>query len=198
MAHIASEDQDETRSDLTPLIDLVFLLLVFFLLTTTFLAPELALDSLLPTDTGSRQESRLIDPPEAVVLTVVPAGLPDRGTPTDFAHAWRAPGPRAPVEVRAGRSRLALPVADQAVLDALGPFVATALASGDALTSEGPAPVEIACFSGLPWRYALWTYDAVRDTARQDGRERKVGFAPPAVAGDRVYGRELAALVHAR
>jgi biopolymer transport protein ExbD len=46
-----SDEQDETGIELTPLIDVVFLLLIFFMISTTF-TKETALKINLPESTG--------------------------------------------------------------------------------------------------------------------------------------------------
>jgi biopolymer transport protein ExbD len=63
----------EAQLNITPLIDVVFLLLVFFLLTTTFLDPESALTPLVRTSDESAQASLL--QPQIVRVDAV-AGVP--------------------------------------------------------------------------------------------------------------------------
>ena len=59
--------EDEVALNLTSLIDVVFLLLVFFMVATTFLDPERQLDLDLPrAESGSEREA----PPEELVLHV--------------------------------------------------------------------------------------------------------------------------------
>lgn len=49
-----NEPEDETAIELTPLIDVVFLLLIFFMISTTF-TKETALKINLPSSTGEKQ-----------------------------------------------------------------------------------------------------------------------------------------------
>lgn len=63
----SDELEDEVSLNLTSLIDVVFLLLVFFMVATTFLDPERALELDLPTaESGSSREEL----PEELVLNV--------------------------------------------------------------------------------------------------------------------------------
>ena len=55
------------KPNMTPLIDIVFLLLVFFILTTKFIPEEKVIKQLLPTDQGSRSvQQEMIDEPEDI------------------------------------------------------------------------------------------------------------------------------------
>lgn len=65
------EYADEPVSNLTPLIDVVFLLLVFFMLTTTFLDPEHELEIDLP----EAQSGALVErAPEELIINVFADG----------------------------------------------------------------------------------------------------------------------------
>ena len=65
------EGLDEPVLNLTPMIDVVFLLLIFFMVTTTFLEPEEALEVDLPTAaSGGAHEA----PTEEIVVTVLADG----------------------------------------------------------------------------------------------------------------------------
>lgn len=61
LEHSLLDEMDDLNLDLTPLIDVVFILLVFFLLTSTFIRPSIPLD--LPQaasgETGSRRTEQL-------------------------------------------------------------------------------------------------------------------------------------------
>ena len=62
---------EEFVLNLTPMIDVVFLLLIFFMVTTTFLDPEREIDVELPVaESGNDPEQT----PEEVILTVVEDG----------------------------------------------------------------------------------------------------------------------------
>ena len=60
-------DSDELVINLTPLIDVVFLLLIFFMVTTTFLDPEREIEVELPTAQSGGEPERT---PDEIVLTV--------------------------------------------------------------------------------------------------------------------------------
>ena len=64
-------DGDELVINLTPLIDVVFLLLIFFMVTTTFLDPEREIDVELPVAQSAGEPQRL---PEEIVLNVLEDG----------------------------------------------------------------------------------------------------------------------------
>lgn len=65
------EGTEDSRADLTPLIDVVFQLLIFFLLATTFADPERELELDLPT---AESGDRLDEEPEELVLDVLADG----------------------------------------------------------------------------------------------------------------------------
>lgn len=52
---------NETRLNITPMIDVVFLLLIFFIVTTTFIDPESSLDPLIKT-TDAASAARYLEP----------------------------------------------------------------------------------------------------------------------------------------
>ena len=64
-------DGDELVINLTPLIDVVFLLLIFFMVTTTFLDPEREIDVELPTAQSAGEPQRM---PDEIVLNVLEDG----------------------------------------------------------------------------------------------------------------------------
>jgi len=59
--------EDEPVLELTSMIDVVFLLLIFFMVTTTFLDPEREIDVKLPAAESGTEPQK---PPEEVVLNV--------------------------------------------------------------------------------------------------------------------------------
>jgi len=89
---------DEFRTDMTPMIDVVFLLIVFFL-CIEFKVLEARLDAFLPTDRGSQPRS--VQPKEQLVVRVHVAEegreARDRGRP----GRYRLVGHRVRVEVGA-------------------------------------------------------------------------------------------------
>ena len=57
-------DQEDVEGDMTLMIDIVFLLLIFFLLTTKFIVPEKMISQLLPTNKGQASSSPpVVEPP---------------------------------------------------------------------------------------------------------------------------------------
>ena len=64
-------DSEELVVNLTPLIDVVFLLLIFFMVTTTFLDPEREIDIDLPTAESAGDPDRS---PDEIVVNVLEDG----------------------------------------------------------------------------------------------------------------------------
>ena len=64
-------DWDDAVINLTPLIDVVFLLLIFFMVTTTFLDPEREIEVELPTAQSGGEPQRA---PEELILNVMQDG----------------------------------------------------------------------------------------------------------------------------
>ena len=62
---------EEFALNLTPMIDVVFLLLIFFMVTTTFLDPERQIDIDLPTAESGGEITEL---PDEIVLTILEDG----------------------------------------------------------------------------------------------------------------------------
>jgi len=63
---LTNPEMDEAEVDITPLLDIVFILLIFFIVTSTFLEEE-GLDIVTPQDTPPEELSR---PPPTMVLSV--------------------------------------------------------------------------------------------------------------------------------
>ncbi len=67
--------RDETTIELTPLIDVVFLLLIFFLITTSFVRPEQQESSAqIPVNLPSGVSGKAISDGERLILTVTEDG----------------------------------------------------------------------------------------------------------------------------
>ena len=64
-------ETEELVVNLTPMIDVVFLLLIFFMVTTTFLDPERQITIELPV---AESGSELVDVPDEIVLSVLEDG----------------------------------------------------------------------------------------------------------------------------
>ncbi|MEX1026069.1 MAG: biopolymer transporter ExbD [Planctomycetota bacterium] len=129
---------EETSADLTPLIDVVFQLLIFFLLATTFADPERELELELPT---AESGERLDEEPEELVLEVLEDGSVHYGrqklSPGQLAALLEdaaARNPATSITIRGHRG--ARHEAIVAVLDACGVAGLSRLAIGTR-TSEG-------------------------------------------------------------
>jgi len=101
------DDADDVRIDLTAMVDVVFLLLIFFLVSTTFLDPERELDVELPT---AESGSDVTLSAEEIVLTVTEDGGVWHGgerlerTALDaLLHRAAAEDPDTPVTIRGHR-----------------------------------------------------------------------------------------------
>lgn len=101
------EDGDEPALNLTPLIDVVFNLLLFFMLATTFLTPERSLDVELPQARAGRTQGEAA---REIVLSVTrDGGVLLAGRRVDFGllerelRAAAARDPRTPVTIRGDR-----------------------------------------------------------------------------------------------
>lgn len=67
-----NREEDEFALSLTPLIDVVFLLIVFFLVSTTFVRPEKSIDIDLPTADAAE---RTVEEDRSVIVNVRESGL---------------------------------------------------------------------------------------------------------------------------
>jgi len=119
MAHSPDTDGDEVRGDMTPMIDCVFLMIVFFV-CLDFRSLEAKLPSYLPRDVGSGPT--LLEPREQLSVRVVcddyGAATPDprrRGRSTLVGHRvrWEV-GPRTVHDLEGLRRELARLAADPA------------------------------------------------------------------------------------
>jgi hypothetical protein len=205
----ASSGQDG-KLDLVPMIDCIMLLLLFFILTTRFTAPELALAAVLPTDQGPGTPANPapVPPPRQVAVAIYPDGLDDHRQPSEYQVAWERlsagddRGGAAAVLRIGGSDPLRLDGAALGRPDSpelreqlalIQRFVADELRQRETAGGrKDQAPIGIACFSGLPWRYAVVVYDAVRafELERSGGiaatveslaDARQVTLAPPRV-----------------
>ncbi|MCB9916595.1 MAG: biopolymer transporter ExbD [Planctomycetes bacterium] len=101
------EGLDEPALNLTPLIDVVFQLLVFFMVATTFQDPERALDvELPPAESGARAERE----PEELVIQVLRDGTLrlggealDRAALAERLRSAAEHDPATPVTIRGDR-----------------------------------------------------------------------------------------------
>lgn len=89
MALLATTDEEQ-RSDMTPMIDVVFLLIVFFL-CIEFKVLEARLDAFLPTDKGAGEAQVDVQEQLVVRVHVAAPGVPTPGAPTPDVDADRPP-----------------------------------------------------------------------------------------------------------
>lgn len=182
MTHASeTSDGEEGRLDLVPLIDCVMLLLMFFILTSTFDVEERILSALLP-EGGSISEPKPVSIPPPTVRIAL---LPGEGRQV----LVRIGGQEA---VTLDPERLAShdPTINTGELEGLHTAIAPRLQAYEkdgARTAQ--VPVEIHCATRLPWACALAVYVAVRayEADRQVLRDvpieaqRSVAFAAPTV-----------------
>jgi len=202
-------DPCDGKLDLVPMIDCVMLILLFFILTSTFLPDERAMDALLPTTNGSAPKPSP-DKPQIVNLRAWPEGF-TATMPTGAARAGlttylQEDSDRSHVVVQVGRldplvldltklQRKAPHSAEE--LTRLHEYIADYLAQVEEPGNRtDQTPVAIHCFSALPWAAGAILLDAVRayeherdGTARngiQDASARMAGgreisLAPPRI-----------------
>ena len=212
LARDLHQDDEEERPSLTPLIDIIFLLLVFLILTTKFIPEEEALDALLPTKEGTDPTPVPIVERSIAKIAVVPFGLDEHLGVAEYQRL----ASNGLMSNRGARILVNGLVADldedEASLEYLHQFVIGELRRYDSADRDEPDPIAIHCYSGMSWRFAAWVYDAVRayeveragsfqvtpdaDGAASDARE--VQFAPPRLRDHREWeaGRELYELVN--
>lgn len=164
------DEDDNPSADLTPLIDLIFLLLIFLILTIKFVPDEKMIDQMLPAK-GSGVDLSL-EPPLEVVITILPAALPRQANRATVS-AW-LDDPHGDVRVRcAGADIILAQDGDpEAKLAKLTTFITERLEhfEQDAARRSDQAPVRVHGYSGLAWRYLLWVFDAVRAYEKDHGQ----------------------------
>ena len=178
MATVGDERLGDGKLDLVPMIDCIMLLLLFFILTMRFHRDELGISSLLPTEQGSATTVTTVTPPQTVTIRVTPADMERGLQPADYLQqlrearitdghlhrAWLRIGVRPPLDIDLQLLDARDP-RSQAIVAQVHAYVADALLSYENATPldrRHQAPVTIACFSELPWKVSLLTYDAVR------------------------------------
>jgi hypothetical protein len=205
-----AKPQEDGKIDLVPMIDCIMLLLLFFILTTSFKPDDKAIAALLPTDQGQDKDppKTKVIPPEEIRITVVPEGMRPGLTAAEYQAAivrLQAGHPRAipAVLVRVGGSEplrldgtlLSDPdtAKQQAELGRLAAHLAGELAAREVAGGrEAQTAVIIHAFSGLPWKYALAALDGVRayealkappskSAVLDPAQVRQLSFAPPRI-----------------
>lgn len=215
MAHAYQGDDDETKSDMTPLIDIIFLLLIFLLLTTKFVKEEDVIHQLLPTTKGqSNPTEAQIIPETEVRFAVHPAGI-DRTMNLDQLEQIVDQDRPSAVVVRCLDQEITVYTSEdpEHALGRIHTFVKGVLDWHEipqAQRQDQP-PITVHCYSGLAWSYALWVYDGAREFERTHGRPelvdqnawhlmRELNLSPPPIRNydERERARELRELMVVR
>lgn len=219
--------------DMTPMIDCIFLLLIFFILTSKFTPDEKAIASLMPTDKGQAAAASASPiPKEQVNIKLFPAGMVKGYQPSEYRDqlikirsalkpgrpieaVWMQIGGNDPQAIDGSKLRQGGGDAVKAEVNMIHAHIGEALkllAGSDGAARKDAQPVVIHCFSGLSWKFALLTYDAVREYERvaSGGKAltkaaelleaREVMFAPPRVRNysPNEVGNELYEIIHIR
>jgi biopolymer transport protein ExbD len=143
---IRSDDgAEEAALNLTPMIDVVFLLLIFFMVATSFLDPEREIDVDLPTADSAGAVER---PPDEIVITVradgavlVQGEARDRDALLALLRTAAQHDPDTPVTIRGDRS--ARHEAVVGVMDACGTAGLYNLSVGTISAEPGAAQTEV-------------------------------------------------------
>lgn len=138
--NIREEDHGEDLVlNLTPLIDVVFLLLIFFMVTTTFLDPEREIDVDLPTAQSAGEPQPTPDEIVVNVLedgrTFVEGGELDEGSLLALLKRTAQHDPKTPVTIRGHRRAQHQKIVS--VMDACGIAGLTNLAVGTSHEGQG-------------------------------------------------------------
>ncbi len=225
---VQMDDDEEVKGDMTPMIDVIFLLLIFFILTTKFIPDEKVIASLLPTNKGQSSASTPIEEPQNLNILIYPFGYTRGYQPSYYDAKWKEEG--------GGKNATMSINGEQINIDGFSLSQKGGEGSGSAGESlneqldqvhghilnhmqkvekggvrKDQDPVIIHCFSGMPWKFALVAYDAVRayeadvvgkvELSPEDMQNaREVTFAPPRIRDYRQWemGYELFEIIHMR
>jgi len=173
--------------DMTPMIDCIFLLLIFFILTSKFTPDEKAIASLMPTDKGQAAAASVSPiPKEQVNIKIFPAGMTKGHQPSAYRdklteiraalqpgrpiqEVWLQVGGEDPLVIDGSKFAQAGGDAVKAEVNKIHQHIHAALDSrkgSDGASRKDAQPVVIHCFSALSWKFALLAYDAVREYER--------------------------------
>lgn len=169
--------------DMTPMIDCIFLLLIFFILTSKFTPDEKSIASLMPTDKGqAAAASPSPVPKEQINIKIYPAPMVKGHQPSAYRDQLKGirdslpPGkPIRMVYVQIGGddpievdgNLLVLSGGDEVKreVDKVHSYILEKMKARTtgAASQKDEQPVLIHCFSGLSWKFAILAYDAVRN-----------------------------------
>lgn len=221
-----SLDEEPVKGDMTPMIDIIFLLLIFFILTTRFIVPEKMISQLLPTNKGQdRSSPEIIQPPPDLNILIYPESFARGMGVEQMDDMWKANpdagrallqvSNNAPIliegsSISASNRNASLEPVMEEIFQYIRGHLAAAEDPGESRPDQ--RPIVIHCFSALSWKYSLLAYDAVRQyerdvvgtaviTSTQDLRHaREVSFAPPRIRNHHTWemGHELWEILHMR
>ncbi|RLD09827.1 MAG: hypothetical protein DRI44_07650 [Chlamydiae bacterium] len=91
MAFRGCRDEDAIEMNLSSMVDIVFLLLIYFIVSASLIQDESELKVAIPVDNEAKNEQR-IDSPEEVVVDIFPTGeVYWNGQPTDSSKSVDLP-----------------------------------------------------------------------------------------------------------
>ena len=206
------DDEENEGLNMMPLIDIVFLLLIYFMLTMTFVDDEKWIRHLLDTRSGQGPGPTLEK--HEINICVYPAGAPDYESSMALDEWFKEERQMRTIIFRVGSAQIEVDrrADDEQELERVHAFITQELHRFelDRATRDNQDPIKVHCFSALPWQYAAAAYDAVRAYEQDMGfnykkatdliAAREFGFAPPEIrdAYAHQYGRELFRLAHLR
>ncbi len=182
------ENREKATVDMTPMIDIVFLLLVYFVLTMTFMPDEKWLSQLLPTTKGG--DSNVVEQLEVqeINISFYPSGAPATSSTSELQNWYDNLDSIQHVTCRINGSTIELPfhLDHEQQVERIHAFINEQLAKYEdhLSTREKQDSVNVHCFSRLPWRYAIAGFDAVRAYEKEITKVdekimgRDFGFAP--------------------
>ncbi len=200
------DEQDDI--DLTPMIDIIFLLLIFFILTTKFVPDEKAISNLLPTNKGTANTPppEVVEPPQDINVRIFPKGITRTMGVQDSDKWWHANkgvgrktavlqiGNGDSIEINGPQLGDGSPEQQETEIATIHGYISAKLTEREiAGARKEQSPIVLHCFSGLPWKYAIVAYDAVRSYEAAHGQSidqsdpdalleaREIMFAPPRV-----------------
>lgn len=199
MRMIKDQEEEEGQGlNMMPLIDIVFLLLVYFIVTMTFSPDEEWINSLL----SKGGPGHVTLEKQEINISFFPAYIPRSHKPSEVQDWYEKTDVEA-IECRMNGNSIILHkhAHHEEQVERIHAFILQELEKVEqhVATREQQDPIKVHCFRQLPWRYALAGYDAVRAyEMKKSGTEsvllaRDFGFAPNEQRDARQYylGNEL-------